>query len=103
MFPAPPHHAHVKHIVVSPQDSRLLYACIEQGALLRSRDEGTSWEELGGVDEDVHFLVVDPRDSARLFISGGNGCYASRDGGVTWEHRTTRAHSIGAYPDALLT
>ncbi len=102
MFPAPPHQAHVKHIVVSPQDPTTLYACIEQGALLRSRDEGTSWEELGGVDEDVHFLIVDPRDPTRLFISGGNGCYASRDGGVTWEHRTTRAHSIGAYPDALV-
>ena len=102
MFPAPPHQAHVKHVVVDPHDARVLYACIEQGALLRSRDAGTTWEELSGVDEDVHFLVVDPRDSQRLYITGGNGCYASCDGGATWEHRTSRAHPVGAYPDTLV-
>jgi photosystem II stability/assembly factor-like uncharacterized protein len=102
MFPAPPHQAHVKHIVPDPLDPSVLYACIEQGALLRSRDGGASWEELAGVDEDVHFLVVHPRDTRRLFITGGNGCYASADGGATWEHRTTRTDPVGGYPDTLV-
>lgn len=102
MFPAPPHDAHVKHIVPDPRDRTVLYACIEQGALLRSRDAGGSWEELHGVDEDVHFLVIDPRDPARLYITGGNGCYATSDGGVSWEHRTSRHDPVGAYPDTLV-
>jgi len=102
MFPAPPHHAHVKHIVVDPRDSAVLYACIEQGALLRSHDEGTTWQELHGVDEDVHFLVIDPRNPRRLYITGGNGCYASDDGGATWAHRTSRSDPVGAYPDTLV-
>lgn len=101
MFPAPPHDAHVKHIVPDPSDPRRLYACIEQGALLCSEDGGVTWRELGGVDEDVHFLSLDPRDPRRLYITGGNGCYASADAGATWEHRTTRTDPIGGYPDTL--
>jgi photosystem II stability/assembly factor-like uncharacterized protein len=102
MFPAPPHEAHVKHVVVDPRDTQVLYACIEQGALLRSRDAGATWDELPGVDEDVHVIVIDPRDSRRLYLSGGNGCYASADGGLTWEHRTSRTDPVGAYPDTLV-
>jgi hypothetical protein len=102
MFPAPPHDAHVKHLVPHPTDVRVLYACIEQGALLRSRDAGRSWEELHGVDEDVHFLALDPHDPRRLYITGGNGCYTSADGGASWEHRTTRTDPVGGYPDTLV-
>src|SRR2546425_9047848 len=86
------HDAHVKHVVPDPHDGAILYACIEQGALLKSRDAGVSWEELHGFDEDVHFLVIDPRDSASMYITGGNGCYATSNGRPTWGHRTTRDH-----------
>ena len=102
MFPAPPHDAHVKHIVPDPGAADVLYACIEQGALLRTRDGGASWHELSGFDEDVHFLVLDPRDSRRMYMSGGNGCYASADAGATWTQRTSRTHAVGAYPDTLV-
>ena len=37
-FPAPPHIAHTKFITFDPKDSRTIYACIEQGALLKSID-----------------------------------------------------------------
>jgi photosystem II stability/assembly factor-like uncharacterized protein len=102
MFPAPPHDAHVKHIVPDPGAPDVLYACIEQGALLRSRDGGTTWHELSGFDEDVHFFVIDPRDSRKLYMSGGNGCYASTDAGATWTQRTSRTHAVGGYPDTLV-
>lgn len=102
MFPAPPHDAHVKHIVPDPRDRDVLYVCIEQGALLRSRDAGQSWEELHGFDEDVHFLVIDPSDTERLYMTGGNGCYASSDGGQSWEHRTSKSDPVGGYPDTLV-
>jgi photosystem II stability/assembly factor-like uncharacterized protein len=102
MFPAPPHHAHVKHIVPDPAAAEVLYACIEQGGLLRSGDAGITWHELSGFDDDVHFLVIDPRDARRLYISGGNGCYASTDAGATWTHRTSRTDPVGGYPDTLV-
>ena len=101
-FPAPPHEAHVKHIVADPHDPAGLYACVEQGALLKSDDAGATWRVLHGVDEDVHFLSVDPRDADALYISGGMGCYSSTDGGKNWRHVTTRSDPIGGYPDTLV-
>ena len=43
-FPGPPHIAHVKNITFDPRDPRTIYTSIEQGGLLRSRDEGLTWE-----------------------------------------------------------
>jgi len=101
-FPAPPHEAHVKHLVADHHDAQTMYACIEQGGLLKSVDAGVSWRELSGVDEDVHFLSIDPRDAQRLYISSGVGCYATSDGGRAWSRITTRDDPIGAYPDTLV-
>ena len=38
-FPAPPHVAHTKFITFDPHDSKTIYACIEQGAFLKSSDD----------------------------------------------------------------
>lgn len=101
-FPAPPKLAHVKHVVPVPDDARALYACIEQGALLHTRDAGRTWEELSGFDEDVHALVVDPRDPRRLRMSSGIGFYASDDAGATWTRYLDQTSPVGGYPDLLV-
>lgn len=101
-FPAPPHEAHVKHIVADPRNSSILFACIEQGALLKSSDSGDSWQEVHGIDDDVHFLSIDPRDSRRMYASSGVGCYSTSDGGSNWKRITTPAHPVGGYPDTLV-
>src|SRR5579884_1204588 len=48
-FPAPPHVAHTKFIQFDPLDPNVIYACIEQGALLRSEDLGASWTEVNSL------------------------------------------------------
>jgi len=101
-FPAPPKIAHVKHVVPDPLDPRSLYACIEQGALLRSRDEGETWEELSGYDEDVHVLTVHPSEPRRLRMTCGIGFYSSDDGGTTWKRHTDQSSPVGGYPDLLV-
>jgi len=108
-FPAPPHLGHVKHITFDPRDSRVMYASIEQGALLKSMDAGQSWHELGGfykpedeVYKDVHRLVIRPSNPDQIYFTGGMGLYSSSDGGQTWDHLTLRTWRIG-YPDALFT
>jgi photosystem II stability/assembly factor-like uncharacterized protein len=111
-FPAPPHEAHVKNITFDPTNAEILYVCVEQGGLLRSEDQGASWQELHGFDDsddaltrdlqlDVHRLVIRPSDPDKLYISGGDGIYHSPDGGKIWVHLTSREMRIG-YPDALL-
>jgi hypothetical protein len=107
-FPGPPHLPHVKHIAFHPALPDTLYVCIEQGALLRSRDDGASWEELIGFvsDDDLwyhdaHRIVFRPSDPRALYLTSGEGIYASPDGGDTWTHLTNRDARIG-YPDTLL-
>jgi photosystem II stability/assembly factor-like uncharacterized protein len=101
-FPAPPHTAHAKHITFDPRDATTMYLSIEVGALLKSTDGGQTWQELHGMYEDVHRLVINPDEPKRMYVSGGNGLYVSDDAGESWVHSTDRDHPIGGYPDQLL-
>ena len=113
-FPAPPHVAHTKFITFDPIDGNILYACIEQGALLRSRDLGASWHEvntLGSYKDqsrpaehfyDIHKALVDPRDPRKIFVSGGAGLYVTADGGESWERRMAPGWAPDVYPDGLV-
>jgi photosystem II stability/assembly factor-like uncharacterized protein len=101
-FPAPPHVGHAKHITFDPTDTRTMYISIEQGGLLKSTDGGGSFQEVTGMDDDVHRLVIHPRQAARMYVTGGDGLYATTDGGASWEHWTARDAEIGGYPDMLV-
>jgi photosystem II stability/assembly factor-like uncharacterized protein len=107
-FPAPPHEAHVKNVTFDHRDPSVIFASVEQGALLKSNDGGRSWRELAEYSKpedraykDIHRLVVRPSNPDVMFISGGEGLYRSDDGGETWRHLSDRSARIG-YPDALL-
>lgn len=100
-FPAPPHTAHVKFIAVDPHNFQTIYAAIEVGGLLKSRDGGLTWEEQHGFYEDVHRIVICPSDSEKVYISTGAGVYHSVDGGRNWKQLTTHSMRIG-YPDAMV-
>jgi photosystem II stability/assembly factor-like uncharacterized protein len=107
-FPAPPNIAHVKNLTFVPGDDRMMYACIEQGALLKTTDAGQTWRELSEysraddpVYRDIHRLVLRPSNPDEMYFTGGAGLYYSADSGETWEHLSTHKARIG-YPDALL-
>ena len=113
-FPAPPNQAHVKNVAFDPTDPSTIYACVEQGGLFRSKDAGSTWEEIHGFDtdlpfempegsapDDLHRILVRPSNPKRFYICGGFGLCHTADGGARWEHLTTPAMRIG-YPDALL-
>jgi photosystem II stability/assembly factor-like uncharacterized protein len=113
-FPAPPHVAHTKFITFDPQDSRTIYACIEQGALLKSTDEGKSWVELNTVGfladknrsvehfYDVHRTLIDPRDPKKIFVTGGAGLYVTYTGGGSWERWMSPDWAADVYPDGFV-
>ena len=101
-FPAPPHIAHTKHITFDPYNPQIVYACIEVGALLRSRDGGETWEQIEGVYEDAHRLAVHPQDSNRLYVVTGRGLYVTCDGGATFEQWVSRPSPVAGYPDGLV-
>ena len=101
-FPAPPHIAHTKHINFHPQEPHTLLIGIEQGGLLKSTDDGRTFQVIHGMDDDVHRIVVNPLNPDQIHITTGVGMYVTADGGKTWEQWTDLQHEIGGYPDLLV-
>ncbi|MGE0116284.1 MAG: WD40/YVTN/BNR-like repeat-containing protein [Steroidobacteraceae bacterium] len=108
-FPPPPHVSHVKHIAFHPKQPKTLYVCIEQGALLKSTDDGQSWIELHGYEQpdmdikfrhDTHRVAIKPSDPETLYLVAGEGVYVSHTAGEDWQQLQSRFDRIG-YPDAL--
>jgi photosystem II stability/assembly factor-like uncharacterized protein len=101
-FPGPPHIAHLKSIDFEHGNPDTIYGSVEVGALLRSRDEGETWEELTPEYPDIHRCVIPPTNLDRLYVTGGDGIYVSSTGGSSWEHWSDRSADIGGYPDQLV-
>ncbi len=104
MFPLPPNDAHLKNITVDTHDPQVLYASVEQGALLRSRDAGNSWEIFDTVDADVHRVLL-KSDKRTIFAPTGMGVYRSDDNGANWinisQQNDGQLSQIG-YPDPIV-
>ena len=106
-FPPPPHIAHVKSTVFHPDDPTTIFALVEQGALLKSTDDGNSWTELSSYSDpndtvyrDTHRMLIS-KDSPNVFyLATGEGVYRSEDAGETWEHFILRSDR-GGYTDFL--
>lgn len=106
-FIPPPHHPHVKNIVFHPTDPATFFALVEQGALLKTTDDGATWTELDGyAGEDdkswheVHRLMIHPHDPDLMYLATGEGLFRTRDGGVTFDNVHHRGERMG-YPEFL--
>ena len=104
-FPPPPHIAHVKQIMFHPAEPDTLYVLVEQGAFLKSIDDGKSWTDLTSYSHpddasyrDLHRLVIKPDDPKQLVVVTGVGIYRSNDAGQSYEQLTRRGEQMG-YPD----
>ena len=79
-----------------------LYAGVEPAGLFRSVDGGASWEHVEGLTNHpsrptwqpgnggliCHTILAHPTDQARMWVAISSvGCFATEDGGATWEAR----------------
>ena len=64
-------HAHVRALCLSPADPDVVYAGIEVGGILRSRDGGDTWEHLQGAHPDVHKLIASPSLPCTVYAAHG--------------------------------
>jgi photosystem II stability/assembly factor-like uncharacterized protein len=97
--PHPWEFARVWHLEPSLTDPDTVYAGVEDAALFRSTDAGTSWTELSALRRHdsapgwqpgaggmcLHTIIIDPRDPNRIFIAiSAAGAFRTDDGGATW-------------------
>ena len=92
-FPPRPRTSHIRWITPDPLLPGRVFAAIEAGALVRSRDRGQTWEDRRPDGPfDTHTLLMHRLVPNRLysaagdgFIHPGNGFVQSDDGGDTWQ------------------
>ncbi len=64
------------------------YADIHVGSIMRSPDEGVSWEPVTpDLNKDVHQVATCPADDNKVYANTANGVYVSNDRGNSWVNR----------------
>lgn len=80
-------------LAFDPKNNQVAYATYSSLGgkhVYRTSDGGMSWSAIDGTgttalpDVPVHCLVVDPNDTARLYVGTDLGVFVSTDGGTTW-------------------
>jgi photosystem II stability/assembly factor-like uncharacterized protein len=85
-FPPRPWTHHVRWIAPNPVDPKLMLVGIELGGVMRSDDDGVTWEDhRPGAVKDCHALAWHPTVPGRAYEAGGNGSAWSHDGGRSWQ------------------
>jgi hypothetical protein len=89
----------VWHLEPSLKDPDLVYAGVEDAAMFRTTDGGTSWEELPGLRAHgsgphwapgagglcLHTILLDPTRPERMFIAiSAAGAFRTDDGAKSW-------------------
>ncbi len=100
-FPPPPHDPRLVSFAFHPGDPDILYATVEMGGVMKSRDGGESWKPItDDVNRDTHVIIMHPDDPDTLYVSTGfassyrPGVYWTRDGGESWEYRYRDMHPM---------
>ena len=101
-FPPPPHIPHIKQIVLHPDEKETFFVLVEQGAFLKTIDDGASFIDLTGYARpedanyrDPHRLIIDKDDTQKMWLCSGVGLYRTDDGGTTYAHLMKRGERIG--------
>lgn len=84
-FPPRPETHHVRWIACHPSDPGRLWAAIEAGALVSTRDGGRTWQDrVASGPYDTHELEIHPAAANVLRSAAGDGYFESHDSGETW-------------------
>jgi hypothetical protein len=89
----------VWHLEPSLSDANTVYAGVEDAAIFRSTDGGTTWQELAGLRAahgsqwspgaggmGLHTILIDPTNQERMYIAiSAAGAFRTDDGGKNWK------------------
>lgn len=87
------HDGTARSVAVDPINTSTVYVCggyndTKKYYIFKSVDSGKTWRDFTGTVQGLPYeLIVDPADSAKVYITttGGLGFYQSHDGGKTWQ------------------
>ncbi len=101
--PAPPHRPSVLSISFSPKRPEVVFASVEGGGVIRTRNGGRKWRRLeGGIFDTVYTLIVHPRDPGVVFAASATGFFRTEDGGMYWERTIEGMRRLHLQPAVLI-
>jgi photosystem II stability/assembly factor-like uncharacterized protein len=104
-FPPRPYTHHVRWIGLHPTDPATIYAGIELGGVMVTRDGGATWEDRKpGSQHDAHAIATHPAAPDRVYEAAGGGVAFSADAGTSWrpvDEGMDRHYTWGLAIDAL--
>jgi photosystem II stability/assembly factor-like uncharacterized protein len=73
-------------LAIDPENAALVYVGTSDGGVFKSTDGGTSWTNanVGLHNSPVNKLMIDPRDTTKLYAATASGVFKSGDGGASW-------------------
>ena len=91
-------YSHVRDMKLAPHDPDWIYAGIEVGGIVRSKDGGASWQQLHGTDDDIHSICFSPHSHATVYAGTARGPFRSDDGGDSWQPITNSLERLYTVP-----
>src|SRR5262249_43121245 len=84
-FPPRPDTHHVRWIEPDVSTGNRLFVAIEAGALVRTFDEGRTWQDrVSGGPYDTHRAATHPLAPGRIYSAAGDGYFESENAGDSW-------------------
>jgi hypothetical protein len=89
-----PGHSFVNALAVDPGDSRVVWAAMTFGGVMKSTNGGTTWTTVSGsvpmgpAPSSVVAIAVHPTHSNTVLMLGSDGVYRTTDGGTNWSQVT---------------
>ena len=84
-FHAPTRDSHVRDLRAAPDDHNRLYAGIEVGGMVRSGDGGATWQQLPGLNDDIHCVSISAQRPQSIYVATARAPYRSDNCGDDWE------------------
>ncbi len=91
----------VRSISQGPDGS--IYVNVHVGGIVRSTDEGESWDPTIDIDADVHHVLAPAETPGLVLAATARGLATSRDGGDSWSFHTDGLHATYMRAVALLS
>jgi photosystem II stability/assembly factor-like uncharacterized protein len=66
---------------------------VHVGGVVRSPDDGKTWEPTMNIDMDVHQVFAHPNHRGHVFVASARGLGVSEDGGRSWTFSTDGLHA----------